>query len=265
MSCRRGSLLVRIASTQRSTKAASLAVARKNIASLSKRPSQEIPDWVQFVKVDDGEMFLCNDKEHLLLYVELGCVEFDPCLSRKKSLSSPDYIVIGIDSSDFSRTIEVAQTTHDVLEGLRLPGHIMTDGVSGLHVYIPLDSRSDFDVSIKVAEYICKLVRLKLPNVVVLQGSNENDYGKVVLDPTLNTNTTGVVAPYSLVAEGAAIVATPLSWDEVTDGLRIDDFNYKTIFGRLKNDGDPFEDFLKKKADAAELLERLEENYSFLV
>ena len=239
---------------------------RKNIGSLSKRASQELPGWVQSVSVnDEGEMFACNDKEHLLLYAELGCVEFDPCHSRKKSLTAPDYIVIGIDSSDFTRSVEVALSARDILEGLKLPCFVKTDGTSGFHMYVPLDSKSDFDVSMSVADYICKLIRLKLPNVVVLKGSDDNDYGKVVLDPLTNKEGAGVVAPYSFVAEGAAIVATPLSWDELTDSLRIDDFNYKTIFERLKKTGDPFEDLFKKKADAGAVLERLEENYSFLI
>jgi bifunctional non-homologous end joining protein LigD len=240
-------------------------IARAELKSLPKRPSQEIPGWVQSVTVDEADMFLCNDKEHLMLYAELGCVEFDPCLSRKRSLDTPDYIVIGIDSSEFSKVVDVANVAHEIFDGLQLPSHIKTDGVSGLHVYITLDSKSDFDTALNVAEYICKLVRLKLPNLVVLKGSDENDYGKVVLDPSSNRQGSGIVAPYSFVAEGAAIVATPLLWEEVTDSLRIDDFNHKTIFERLKKDGDPFEHLFKKKIDAAALLERLEENYSFLI
>lgn len=241
-------------------------VARATMDSLPKRASQEIPGWVQSVSVgDDREMFLCNDKEHLLLYAELGCVEFDPCHSRKRSLSSPDYIVIGIDSSEISKTVEVALVARDIFIALGLSAFVKTDGGSGLHVYIPLDSKSEFDVTASVAEYLCKLVRLKLPNTVVLNGSDENDYGKVVLDPLMNGEQTGVVAPYSLLATGAAIVATPLRWEELTETLRIDEFNYKTIFERLKKTGDPFGDLYKKKADAAALLERLEENYSFLI
>jgi len=240
-------------------------VMRAELKSLPKRPSQEIPGWVHSTSVDETEMFLCNDKEHLMLYAELGCVEFDPCHSRKKTIDTPDYIVIGIDSSDFSKVVDAAHALNDVLNGLHLPSHVKTDGVSGLHIYIPLDSKNDFETALNVAEYICKLVRLKLPDLIVLKGSGENDYGKVVLDPLNNKLGSGVVAPYSFVAEGAAIVATPILWEEVTDSLRIDDFNHKTIFERLKRDGDPFEDLFRKKIDAAALLERLEENYSFLV
>jgi DNA primase len=60
-------------------------------------------------------------------------------------------------------------------------------------------------------------------------------------------------------------VAAPLSWDEVTEGIKLEDFNYETIFERLKEVGDPFEALFKKKINAGSELERLKENYSFLV
>ncbi len=100
---------------------------------------------------------------------------------------------------------------------------------------------------------------------MALEGSDENTYGKVTLNHLLNKEDVGVVAPYSLVAGTAAVIATPLGWDEVTEGLRIDDFNHKTIFDRLKKVGDPFEGMMKRKMNAGEVLSRLEENYSFLL
>ena len=41
-------------------------------------------------------------------------------------------------------------------------------------------------------------------------------------------------------------------------------FNHEAIFKRLKDEGDPFEALFQKKVDASALLERMEENYSFL-
>jgi bifunctional non-homologous end joining protein LigD len=60
------------------------------------------------------------------------------------------------------------------------------------------------------------------------------------------------------------IVATPLSWEEINDKLRPEEFNPETIIQRLKKAGDPFEDLFKKKVSADALLDTLEENYSFL-
>lgn len=235
-------------------------VPRKNVGSLPHHSRLEVPRWF------DTDQFVSNDKEHLLYCVEIGAVEFDPLTTRRNSSGSPDYLIIGVDSgSEFEKAIDAANVLHEVLEGLRLPSFVKTDGISGFHVYVPLDSKDDFETSVGVAEFICKLVRLKAPELVALEGSPENSYGKVTLDHLLNTEGVGITAPYSLVAGSPANIATPLEWDEVTDGLRMEEFNHKTIFDRLKKVGDPFGNMMKKKVNAEELLKRLEENYSFLI
>jgi bifunctional non-homologous end joining protein LigD len=200
----------------------------------------------------------------LLFYVEHGCLEFDAGLSRIKSVDLPDYMVIILDGdeSELNKTAEVALATKAILTGLRLPSFLKTDGRSGLHIYIPLDAKSDFDTCKSAAELICKLVQIKSP-LVVLQGT-EDVYGKVVVDYSLNEEGKGVVAPYSLSAGDSPTVATPLSWDELEEGIRPEDFNYDTIFRRLKKSGDVFESFYRKKVNADALLARLEEHYSFL-
>lgn len=230
-----------------------------------RKSGQEIPDWVQTVSVAGQDMYVCSDKEHLMLFAELGTIQFDPCYSRKKSLDTPDYIVVRLESgSEFQRAVDAALVAHEILTGLQLPSSVKTDGVAGLHVYIPLDSKSTFETSKAAAEYICKLIRLKSPSLVALSDSEENSYGKVLADFSTNRSGVGVIAPYSFIAAGP-VVATPVLWDEVNEDLRPEEFNYETIFDRLEEEGDLFEDIFKKKINAEELLERLEGNYSFLV
>lgn len=212
------------------------------------KPSKQIgesPSWFKDV---------VKDKEHLLFYIENGGVEYD-------IISSQDYSIITIDSgSEFIKAINVAQVAKEIFDGLKLPSFLKTDGVSGLHVYIPLDGKSEMESSKTFAEYLCKLVRLKAPHLVALANSDDHTFGKV----TLHYSSDYVVAPYSLVVNTPALVAAPLSWDELSEELKPEDFNYETIFARLKKAGDPMEGFMKKKVNADEMVERMEENYSFL-
>ena len=145
-----------------------------------------------------------------------------------------------------------------------MPSFVKTDGVSGLHIYIPLDSKSDFEVARNAAGYLCKLIRLKIPDLVAIKGSEGPTYGKVTLDYSANEAGRGVVAPYSLVAQSGN-VATPVLWDEVVEGTKMEAFNHETIFKRLKEEGDAFGGLSRKKVNAEVLLERLEEHYSFLL
>jgi DNA ligase D-like protein (predicted polymerase) len=231
---------------------------------------EELPDWVETVPVTEGKerkhLLRCNDREHLLFYAGLGCLQFNPCHSRVRSLDSPDYIVIGIDSADdsFAKVTDTALAAREILTGLQLPSFIKTDGISGLHIYIPLDSKSTFETGKNAAGYICNLIRLKIPDLVTMNGPDGYSYGKVSLDYLVNEERNHVVAPYSIVPGQSAIIATPLLWEEVKEGLRVDDFTHETIFKRLKQVGDPFANLFRKKVNAGALLERLEANYSFL-
>jgi bifunctional non-homologous end joining protein LigD len=192
-------------------------------------------------------------------------VEFNTWPSRIKSFDSPDYIILAIESPDYelAKAIDVALAAKEILTGLKLPAFVKTDGSAGLHIYIPLDARSGFDSSMHAAEYLCKLVRLKVPDLVRIKGSKEDAYTKVSLDYTLIEKSQYVVAPYSLVADSAN-VAAPLLWEEVREGLASDEFSHDTIFKRLKGEGNPFEALFRKKVNADAVLEKLRENYSFL-
>jgi len=234
---------------------------------LEEESTDQIPKWVQTTKIskENEALLLCNDKDHLLFYVQMGGISFYPFHSRTKSIGNPDYLVIGMDTdAEFTKVIDAALGAKEILTGLQLPSVVKTDGNSGLHIYIPLDAKSKFETSKAVAEYICKLIRIKLPNLVNVQGSDGHTYGKVTLDYSLNEEGASVIAPYSLVTGESPAVATPLLWDEVKEGLQLEDFNHETIFKRLKQEGDLFENLFKKKINAEELLERLEENYGFL-
>jgi DNA ligase D-like protein (predicted polymerase) len=231
---------------------------------------ESVPDWIPKKRISIGkeqkQMLLCHEREHLMFYVEMGCVEFRPHSSKAKSLRSPDYFVISIDSPDYDleQAVDAARRTKEILDGLQLPSYIKTDGLSGLHVYVPLDSKSNFEVSREAAGFVCKLVRLKIPDLVAFKGSDDNEYGKVSMDYSINEEAQTLVAAYSLVVGESPTVATPLLWEEVKEGLRPDEFNHETIFKRLKQIGNPFEVLFKKKVNAETLLERLEKNYAFL-
>ncbi len=224
------------------------------------RPKKEIrdmPSWVHNVT---------NDKEHLMFYVEHGAVQFDVGLAKQNSSDTPDFATVVIDSgSEFVKAINVALNAKEIFDGLKIPSFVKTDGVSGLHVFIPISSDSTFEISKSFAEYICKLIRLKIPELVTLNGSDDYSYGKVTVDYSLNEEDRTIIAPYSLVANSAGLVSAPLSWDEIEESLKPEDLNYESILARLKKDGDPFEGLFKKKVDASEMVERMEENYSFLL
>lgn len=231
--------------------------------------NDSLPGWVKtHASVNDAEnaLVLIGDKEHLLLCVERGALEFHPCHSRKTQSENPDYIIITVDSpeSSIDKAVHVALRAKVILDGLKVPSFIKTDGMSALHIYIPLDAKANFAQSRKCAMYICKLISLKVPELVSIPGAEGNSFGKVSLDYTLNEEGQSIIAPYSMVIGETVTVATPLSWEEVNDALRPENFTVHSIFRRLKQVGDPFKNLYKKKLNAGDFAQQLEQNYAFL-
>ncbi|HYG02807.1 MAG TPA: hypothetical protein VD927_10205 [Chryseosolibacter sp.] len=242
-----------------------------NIETLFGGDDDAAPDWMKketasSAKSSDEGFLPCNDKEHLLLYVERGCVEFRTGHAALKKSALPDYIVIDIDGAEneLSKTVDVALAMKEILTGLQLPSLVKTDGYTALHVYVPLDGKNDFEVARKAAEYICYLTRIKASGVVSIKSPDTYDHGKVSIDYRINAENENIISPYSLTAGQQPSVATPLRWEELEKGFRPEEYNYETVIKRLNKASDPFETIFKKKVSASALLERLEENYAFL-
>ena len=226
----------------------------------------DMPAWIQTsagTKKEDGNrLLLCNDKEHLLFYVQKGCLEFLACHSTTKRFAYPDYSVIAIASPDsgLEKARDVALAARDILTGLKLPSFIKADGISGFHIYIPLDAASGYKASQETAEHICKLLKLKLNDRVTLK---ESVYGKPSVDHLTNEQGNGIIAPYSLVAGPSPTVATPLTWNDVEKGVA-EALEYKSVTRMIREAGDPFKAFFKRKVNARDLVESLDDNYGFL-
>lgn len=228
----------------------------------------EIPDWLKTAKIPHtkGEYLLCNDLEHLLFWVETGSIEFAITPFRISTMGSPDYLVIGVESphADAAKAVEVAGVARVILDALQIPAFIKTNGTAGIHIYVPLGGTAKPEKAGQVAGYVCKLIRLKMPVRVALEGSGDNEYGKVRLEYSCNGSDHRIPAPYSFIEGETSLVAAPLVWNDLGSDLRLEEFNPETVFRMLKQSGDPWQGFYLKKANAASLSKRLEEAYGFL-
>ena len=115
-----------------------------------------VPNWIRPKLIsenkDEKQMLLCNEKEQLLFYVEAGCLEFRPCNSRTKSLRSPDYIVLAIDSPDYESTKAIEAAAEK--EILMAEASTLKTMEIRAHVYF-IESKK-YVKSTGLASYICK-------------------------------------------------------------------------------------------------------------
>jgi bifunctional non-homologous end joining protein LigD len=227
---------------------------------VSKRPP---PSWVQTTRVGTGEKgiryALCQDEASLLSLANLGCIEFNPWLSRVGSLDRPDFLVIDLDPQGlpFPRVVEAAIAVRKLLEKVGAESLCKTSGKRGLHVCVPLGARYDYDVARQFAEVLASIVHRQLPRSTSVVRSPALRQRRVYLDYLQNRTGQTLAAPYSVRPVPGATVSTPLRWSEVRSGLNPARFTMKTIPPRLAKGGDLWGPIAGPGPDLGDCLERL--------
>jgi len=226
---------------------------------------KNIPSWIETIQIysesvdKDINYMLCQDEAALLYMVNLGCIELNPWLSRIQSIDNPDYIAIDLDPQDvpFENVIEVAQAVKEVLDFGKIEGYCKTSGSRGLHIYIPLGAKYDYEQAKTFGEIITNLVHQKMPRITSLERTPSRRKNKIYLDYLQNRKGQTLAAPYCVRPKPGATVSTPLEWEEVKQGLDPSTFTIKTIAVRLKEKGDIFKGILSKGVDITKALNML--------
>lgn len=226
------------------------------------------PSWLKTCDIQqEGKInhyLLINNVNSLLYAVNLGSIDLHPFISRYKSLENPDYCIIDLDPHDisFDKVIEAALAIHEILDKIKVKHYCKTSGGKGLHIFIPLNGKYDYEQSRQFAEIISYLVHQKLPRTTSLERTPAKRPKKIYVDYLQNRINQTVVAPYSVRPRPHAKVSTPLDWKEVKQGLDVDQFNIKTLPQRLKKKGDIFTAILKEKTNLKAALERISKEVS---
>jgi len=224
------------------------------------------PPWIKtkeiFSKHVDKSIkfFICQDEATLVFMANLGCIEINPWLSRIQSLNHPDYFVIDLDPEDigFDKVIETALAVYQVLERAGAPSYPKTSGATGIHIYVPLGARYDYDTAEKFARVVATLAHHLVPDFTSLLRAPQKRQKKVYLDFLQNKAGQTLAAPYSIRPRPGATVSAPLKWEEVKPGLDPSQFTIKNMPSRLERLGDLFQGVLGPGIDIESCIERLE-------
>ncbi len=203
---------------------------------------------------------LCNDKATLIYLANLGCIEMNPWNSTIQSPGKPTYLILDIDPSEknsFDQVIETARVIGNVLEKAGAPSYCKTSGASGLHVYIPLNNKYEYEQVRNFAEMIASNVQQQLPAFTSLERSLKKRGNKIYIDYLQNSRGQTVAAAYSVRPVAGAQVSAPLTWKEVKPGLHPSQFNIFNIGKRIDKLGDLFYMSIKKGVNIVSCLKRL--------
>jgi bifunctional non-homologous end joining protein LigD len=230
-----------------------------------KNMEHQPPKWVKTKKIfsESNDAYInylvCQDEPTLLYMANLGCIEINPWNSRINKLSHPDYAIIDLDPEaiGFDRVVEAALTTHKILEDLNVPNYCKTSGATGLHIFIPLGAKYEYELAKQFAQLIATLVNTKLPKTTSLERSPKKRQKRIYLDYLQNRKGQTLAAPYSVRPKPGATVSTPLEWKEVNQKLDPKNFTMETIFKRLDKQGDLWKPVLGKGVDIKKIINKL--------
>lgn len=226
----------------------------------------QLPDWVKTVKIyskaNDKEIdyLICNDTATLLFMANLGCIEINPWHSTYMNEELPDYMMLDLDPGDisFTEVVNTALVVKELCDELKVNSFCKTSGATGLHIYIPLGAKYDYDQVKSFAEILATITQSRIPEVTTIERTVAKRGNKIYVDFLQNRKGQTIAAPYSVRPRSGATVSTPLNWSEVNHTLHPSNFHMGNIIQRLDKTGDLWKGVLSKPIDMLKVLNKLD-------
>jgi bifunctional non-homologous end joining protein LigD len=191
-----------------------------------------------------------GDLKTLLYTAQLASISQDPWFSRVGSEDQTDHIAIDLDPPDglpFSKVLDVARWVRDELAALGATGFAKTSGAGGVHIYVPMPKGTPYEAGLIYAQIVATVVAGKHAKVATIERSLAARGRRIYVDYLQNSRGKTLASAYSARASEFAGVSTPLSWDEVEEGVSPQDFTVKNFAARIDQAGDLWSALRKAK------------------
>jgi bifunctional non-homologous end joining protein LigD len=231
-----------------------------------KDAGEHFPSWIKTAAVFSASTqkiihyTICNDTATLLYLANLGCIEMNPWNSTIQSPDKPTYLILDIDPSEknsFDQVIETAQSINAILEKAGAASYCKTSGATGLHIYVPLNAKYEYEQVRSFAAIIAGIAQQQLSSFTSLERSLKKRGNKIYIDYLQNSRGQTIAAAYSVRPVAGAQVSAPLLWKEVKPGLHPSQFNIFNMEKRVNKLGDLFGMALKKGVNIISCLKKL--------
>lgn len=205
---------------------------------------ETLPKKIEPITPDGGSMerIIGGDLVTLLYMAQIAAVSQDPWFSRIGSLEYADVAAIDLDPGDgatFRHVLDTARAVKEELDRFGIPGVPKTSGSSGLHIYVPLPPKTTYETGQLLCQIVATIVATKYPKFATVERFvKRRPRGTVYVDYLQNILGKTIATAYSARASDFAGVSTPLTWDEVEDGVSNKDFTLLTYRARFRAVGD---------------------------
>ena len=183
-------------------------------------------------------------------FVNLGNIEQHPWHSTVKHLDKPDWIAIDLDpkSAPWENVLQVALVVKEVADEIGLEVFPKTSGSSGLHVYIPLKPSNEYDRAAEFARLLAVEVARRAPQIATVERTiAKRKSTQVYVDWMQNARGKSLASVFTARAKPKATVSMPLTWKQVSQGVKITDFTITNVPELLQKKGDPWTPFFSSR------------------
>jgi bifunctional non-homologous end joining protein LigD len=182
----------------------------------------------------------------LLHFVNLGSIEQHPWHSTTKRLDKPDWIAIDLDpkKAPWENVLQVALMVKEVADEVGLEAFPKTSGSSGLHIYVPLKPTNDYEKVAEFARMFATEVAQRAPKIATVERTiAKRAATQVYVDWMQNARGKSLAAVFTARAKPKATVSMPLTWKQISQGVKITDFTITNVPALLEKKGDPWAGF----------------------
>ena len=212
------------------------------------------PDAIKQVPIetkDGSESYaMIEDAQGLVGLVQMGVLEIHPWGSTVDRLEQPDRLIFDLDPDQglaWERVIAAALAVRELLRSLGLDSFAKTTGGKGLHVVVPIKPSLDWDAAKEFCRAVVAQLAAREPHLYTASLAKTARRGRIFIDYLRNGRGATAVAAYSTRARPGATVSTPLTWQEVEDGIRSDRFTMTNVLQRVRSGPDPWQGFAATK------------------
>ncbi len=219
------------------------------------------PRWVDTSAVPSqnkrGKITYCvvDNQATLVWLANLAALELHTLLALGKDVHTPTYIAFDLDPGPPADVVDSAWAAlrlREILKDLGLEAFPKTSGGKGLHVYIPLNTRVDYEATKGFAHALALVMERRYPKRITSVMRKDLRAGKVLVDWSQNDEHKTTVCVYSMRARQKPTVSTPVTWDELEEAnrrksARLLEFEAWETLKRVEEMGDIFAPVIKLK------------------
>lgn len=210
---------------------------------------QGTPDWVPTWGTE-VRYLLAQEPAALTYVANLGAIELHPWLSRHQTPDNPDWAVIDLDPTEgatFDDVLVLARLVRQILAAVQVEGFPKLSGATGIHIYCPCGPGYTYAETAGFCEAVGRLLLKVYPQRVTLERTVARREDKVYVDYLQNRRGQTITSVYGVRPLTGAPVSAPVTWAEIE--ATPPRFDIRTIWHRLKTDGDMFTPLLQLRQD----------------